>query len=412
MQKIKDIIAREILDSRGNPTVSCEMILEDNTKVVASVPSGASTGSREALELRDKDLNRYNGLGVLKAVNNINTIIRNKLVGQELNQVGIDEELIKLDGTENKENLGANAILAVSLCVIKAIAKAENKELYEILSNGKVSMPIPMMNILNGGKHADNNLDIQEFMIVPVVKSFKERVRCGSEVFHALKNILKKQHLNTGVGDEGGFAPNLSYNSLALDLIINAIKEAGYVPGKEVFIALDVAASELYENGKYKIDNKKLSVEEMIEYYEILIKKYPIISIEDPFDENDFDALSKLTEKIGNKVMLVGDDYFVTNSKYLLKGINSKAGNAILLKANQVGTISEMIKTITLARKNKYRMIISHRSGETEDTFIADFAVGLNIPFIKTGSLSRGERIAKYNRLMKIEDDLNKAVNF
>ncbi len=410
MQKIKDIIAREILDSRGNPTVSCEMILEDNTKVVSSVPSGASTGSREALELRDKDLNRYNGLGVLKAVNNINTIIRNKLVGQELNQVGIDEELIKLDGTENKENLGANAILAVSLCVIKAIAKTENKELYEILSNGKVSMPIPMMNILNGGKHADNNLDIQEFMIVPVVKSFKERVRCGSEVFHALKNILKKQHLNTGVGDEGGFAPNLSYNSLALDLIINAIKEAGYVPGKEVFIALDVAASELYENGKYKIDNKELSVEEMIEYYEILIKKYPIISIEDPFDENDFDALSKLTEKIGNKVMLVGDDYFVTNSKYLLKGINSKAGNAILLKANQVGTISEMIKTITLARKNKYRMIISHRSGETEDTFIADFAVGLNIPFIKTGSLSRGERIAKYNRLMKIEDDLNKKI--
>lgn len=410
MQKIKDIIAREILDSRGNPTVSCEMILEDNTKVVSSVPSGASTGSREALELRDKDLNRYNGLGVLKAVNNINTIIRNKLVGQELNQVGIDEELIKLDGTENKENLGANAILAVSLCVIKAIAKTENKELYEILSNGKVSMPIPMMNILNGGKHADNNLDIQEFMIVPVVKSFKERVRCGSEVFHALKNILKKQHLNTGVGDEGGFAPNLSYNSLALDLIINAIKEAGYFPGKEVFIALDVAASELYENGKYKIDNKELSVEEMIEYYEILIKKYPIISIEDPFDENDFDALSKLTEKIGNKVMLVGDDYFVTNSKYLLKGINSKAGNAILLKANQVGTISEMIKTITLARKNKYRMIISHRSGETEDTFIADFAVGLNIPFIKTGSLSRGERIAKYNRLMKIEDDLNKKI--
>lgn len=410
MQKIKDIIAREILDSRGNPTVSCEMILEDNTKVVSSVPSGASTGSREALELRDKDLNRYNGLGVLKAVNNINTIIRNKLVGQELNQVGIDEELIKLDGTENKENLGANAILAVSLCVIKAIAKTENKELYEILSNGKVSMPIPMMNILNGGKHADNNLDIQEFMIVPVVKSFKERVRCGSEVFHALKNILKKQRLNTGVGDEGGFAPNLSYNSLALDLIINAIKEAGYVPGKEVFIALDVAASELYENGKYKIDNKELSVEEMIEYYEILIKKYPIISIEDPFDENDFDALSKLTEKIGNKVMLVGDDYFVTNSKYLLKGINSKAGNAILLKANQVGTISEMIKTITLARKNKYRMIISHRSGETEDTFIADFAVGLNIPFIKTGSLSRGERIAKYNRLMKIEDDLNKKI--
>lgn len=407
MKKIINIIAREILDSRGNPTVECDMILDDDTKVVSSVPSGASTGSKEALELRDNDKNRYNGLGVQNAVNNINTIIKDKLIGMELNQVKIDEELIKLDGTENKEKLGANAILAVSLCVIKAIAKSENKELYEILSNGKVSMPIPMMNILNGGKHADNNLDIQEFMIVPVVKSFKERVRCGSEVFHALKNILKDQHLNTGVGDEGGFAPDLAYNTLALDLIVNAIKKAGYIPGKEVFIALDVAASELFEDGKYKIDNKLLSADEMIEYYELLIKKYPIISIEDPFDENDFASFAKLTNLIGNKVMLVGDDYFVTNSKYLIEGVNKKAGNAILLKANQIGTVTEMIKTITLARKNKYRMVISHRSGETQDTFIADFAVGLNIPFIKTGSLSRGERVAKYNRLMKIEENLN-----
>lgn len=407
MKKIINIIAREILDSRGNPTVECDMILDDDTKVVSSVPSGASTGSKEALELRDNDKNRYNGLGVQNAVNNINTIIKDKLIGMELNQVKIDEELIKLDGTENKEKLGANAILAVSLCVIKAIAKSENKELYEILSNGKVSMPIPMMNILNGGKHADNNLDIQEFMIVPVVKSFKERVRCGVEVFHALKNILKDQHLNTGVGDEGGFAPDLAYNTLALDLIVNAIKKAGYIPGKEVFIALDVAASELFEDGKYKIDNKLLSADEMIEYYELLIKKYPIISIEDPFDENDFASFAKLTNLIGNKVMLVGDDYFVTNSKYLIEGVNKKAGNAILLKANQIGTVTEMIKTITLARKNKYRMVISHRSGETQDTFIADFAVGLNIPFIKTGSLSRGERVAKYNRLMKIEENLN-----
>lgn len=410
MKKIINIIAREILDSRGNPTVECDMILDDDTKVVSSVPSGASTGSKEALELRDNDKNRYNGLGVQNAVNNINTIIKDKLIGMELNQVKIDEELIKLDGTENKEKLGANAILAVSLCVIKAIAKSENKELYEILSNGKVSMPIPMMNILNGGKHADNNLDIQEFMIVPVVKSFKERVRCGSEVFHALKNILKDQHLNTGVGDEGGFAPDLAYNTLALDLIVNAIKKAGYIPGKEVFIALDVAASELFEDGKYKIDNKLLSADEMIEYYELLIKKYPIISIEDPFDENDFASFAKLTNLIGNKVMLVGDDYFVTNSKYLIEGVNKKAGNAILLKANQIGTVTEMIKTITLARKNKYRMVISHRSGETQDTFIADFAVGLNIPFIKTGSLSRGERVAKYNRLMKIEENLNNKI--
>lgn len=406
MLKIKNIFAREILDSRGNPTVECEMTLENDIKVISSIPSGASTGSKEALELRDNE-DRYNGLGVLNAVNNINTLIKDKIVGMELNQIRIDEELIKLDGTIDKSNLGANAILAVSLCVIKAIAASQNKELYEVLSNGKVSIPIPMMNVLNGGKHADNNLDIQEFMIVPVVKTFKERVRCGSEIFHSLKKILKKQNLSTGVGDEGGFAPDLAYNSLALDLIVNAIKDAGYVPGKDVFIALDVAASEIYEKGKYKIDGKLLTVDELIEYYQVLIKKYPIISIEDPFTEDDFEAFAKLTKIIGNKIMLVGDDYFVTNSKYLRSGINNNAGNSILLKANQVGTITEMIETISLARKNKYRMVISHRSGETMDTFISDFAVGLNIPFIKAGSLSRGERITKYNRLMKIEEDLN-----
>ena len=406
MAKIKNIKALEILDSRGNPTVEVELTTDSGVVVSASVPSGASTGSREALELRDKD-NRYMGLGVTKAVNNVNTTIKNAVVGMELNPVTIDNKLIELDGTKDKSNLGANALLAVSLCVIKAMAKEQGKELYEILSGGKVSIPIPMMNILNGGKHADNNLDIQEFMIVPVVKTFKERVRCGSEVFHTLKKILKDQGFATGVGDEGGFAPNLSHNTVALDLIVKAITDAGYKPGVDVFIALDVAASEIYENGKYKLDGKLLSVDDMIAFYQNIIRKYPIISIEDPFFEDDFDALAKLTSLMGDKIMLVGDDYFVTNSEYLQKGINNKAGNAILLKANQIGTVTEMIKTISLAKKNNYKMIISHRSGETEDTFIADFAVGLNIPFIKTGSLSRGERIAKYNRLMRIENKLN-----
>ena len=408
MAKIKDIKAYEILDSRGNPTVECKMILDSGKSVIASVPSGASTGSREAIELRDKDEKRYMGLGVLKAVNNINSTIRSELIDMELDPVTIDEKLIKLDATYNKANLGANAILAVSLCVIKAIALSEDKEVYEVLSSGRVTMPTPMMNILNGGKHADNSLDIQEFMIVPVVKTFREKVRCGSEIFHSLKKILKNQGLATSVGDEGGFAPDLSHNSLALDLIVEAIEDAGYTPKKDVFIALDIAASELYEKGRYKIDGKLLTKEELIEYYKELVDKYPIISIEDPFYEDDFDTFARLTEEIGDKIMLVGDDYFVTNHKYLEEGIKKHAGNAILLKANQIGTVTEMIKTIMLARKSNYKMIISHRSGETEDTFIADFAVGLNIPFIKTGSMSRGERIAKYNRLMKIEDKLLK----
>ena len=406
MSKVQNVKALEILDSRGNPTVEVEMTTDTGIVVTASVPSGASTGSREALELRDKD-SRYKGLGVTKAVNNVNTIIKQGIVGMELNPVNIDNKLIELDGTETKSKLGANAILAVSLCVVKAMAKEQNKELYDIMSGGKVSIPIPMMNILNGGKHADNNLDIQEFMIVPVVKTFKERVRCGSEIFHTLKSILKDQGFATGVGDEGGFAPNLANNTMALDLIVKAITEAGYKPGVDVFIALDVAASELYENGKYKLDGNLLTVDEMIDFYQTIIKKYPIISIEDPFFEDDFESLARLTAMFGDKIMLVGDDYFVTNSKYLQKAIDCKAGNAILLKANQIGTVTEMIKTISLAKKNNYKMIISHRSGETEDTFIADFAVGLNIPFIKTGSLSRGERIAKYNRIMRIEDKLN-----
>ncbi len=410
MAKIKDIFAREILDSRGNPTIEVDMMLDNGIKVTASVPSGASTGSKEALELRDRDPKRYHGKGVLAAIININNIIKPTLIGKELNQAEIDKALIALDGTPNKSKLGANAILAVSLATIKALAKSNGKELYEFISNGKVTLPIPLINIINGGVHANNNLDIQEFMIVPVMKSFKAKVRCASEIFATLKKILKEQNLNTAVGDEGGFAPDLSYNSLALDFILKAIKDSNYIPGKDVFIALDVAASEIYnkESNTYHLDNKDMTREELTEYYLMLVKKYPIISIEDPYYENDFESLSKLTSIIGNKVMIVGDDYFVTNAKYLKAAAEHKSGNAILLKANQVGTISETIKTIATARKYNYKMIISHRSGETLDTFIADFAVGLNIPFIKTGSMSRGERIAKYNRLMLIEERLRR----
>lgn len=408
MAKIINLIGREILDSRGNPTVEASIYLDNGISATASVPSGASTGSKEALELRDNDPKRYHGKGVLKAVENINTIIKDNLVGKELEQVMIDKLLISLDGTENKSNLGANATLAVSLASIKASASLEGKELYSYLSSGKVSMPLPMVNIINGGMHADNNLDIQEFMIVPAVKGMKERIRVASEVFHTLKNILKSQGLTTAVGDEGGFAPNLEYNNLALDLIMEAIEKSGYTPGVDVFIALDVAASEIYDEKTktYKIDKRTLTSDELIKYYIALVNKYPIISIEDPFEENDFESLAVLTKFIGEKIMLVGDDYFVTNAKYLEKGIHLKAGNAILLKANQIGTVTEMIKTILLARKNNYKMVISHRSGETMDTFIADFAVGLSIPFIKTGSMSRGERIAKYNRLIRIESEL------
>ena len=407
---IKDIHAREILDSRGNPTVEVEMILANNISAVASVPSGASTGSKEALELRDGDESRYLGKGVLKAVENVNTTIRKALIGQKLDQVNVDKILLKLDGTPNKSNLGANAMLAVSLCCLKCLAKLQDKELYEYVTYGKVSLPIPMINIINGGAHADNNLDVQEFMIVPIVKGEASRVRAASEIFHTLKKILKERGLSTGVGDEGGFAPNLGKTTEALDLIMDAINDANYRPGKDILIALDVAASEMYDKSKnvYKIDGTYLNANDLVKYYIELIRNYPIISIEDPFEENDLESLAVLTKLVGDKVMLVGDDYFCTNTTLLEAGIKINAGNAILLKSNQIGTVSEMTKTIMTAKKNNYKTIISHRSGETEDTFIADLAVGFGIPFIKTGSVCRGERIAKYNRLMKIEELLNK----
>ena len=408
MSKIKDIKAREILDSRGNPTVEVDVILESGIVGRASVPSGASTGSREAIELRDNDKNRYNGKGVLKAVNNVNTIIKEKLIGLDsLDQKLIDKTMINLDGTKNKSNLGANAILGVSMANLKAASTYKNIPLYKYF-NEEVSMPRPMMNILNGGAHADNGLDFQEFMIIPERDTFKERLRVGAEVFHSLKEVLKENNLATSVGDEGGFAPNLNTNKEALDLIIKAIENAGYEPGKDVFLGLDVAASEFYENGKYNLkgEDKELSTDELIEYFENLVKEYPIISIEDPVDENDWEGFKRITERLGDKIQLVGDDLFVTNKECLQKGIDMKAGNAILIKVNQIGTITETIETINLAKENNYKTIISHRSGETEDTTIAHLAVGLNLKQIKTGSLSRTDRVSKYNELLRIEENL------
>ena len=407
---IKEVHAREILDSRGNPTVEVDMTLDNNITRTASVPSGASTGSREALELRDNDSKRYNGKGVLNAVKNVNEVIRPALLGKKADQATIDKILTELDGTENKSNLGANAMLGVSLACLKCLAASENKELFEYVSSKSVSLPIPMINIINGGKHAVNNIDIQEFMIVPVVKTMHERIRAGAEVFHELKNLLVKNNFSVGVGDEGGFAPNLENNAMALEFIVEAIKKAGYKPGEDVFIALDVAASETYnkETGTYSIDGRNLTSKELIEYYQELLNRYPILSIEDPFFEDDFESLKEFTSLVGDKIMIVGDDYFVTNEKYLQKGIDMNAGNAILLKANQIGTVTEMTKTILLAKKHNYKTIISHRSGETEDTFIADLAVGMAIPFIKTGSMCRGERSPKYNRLLRIEEKLKK----
>lgn len=399
--KITNLYAREILDSRGNPTVECELTTESFT-VRASVPSGASTGTNEALELRDGD-SRYYGKGVTKAVNNVNTIIKNALIGKELNQKVLDNLLLELDGTKNKTNLGANAILSVSLCIMKAIAKSQNKDIYELF-DGPYTMPYPMMNIINGGVHATSSLEIQEFMIVPNQSTFKERLRCGAEVFQTLKSILKQNGFSTSVGDEGGFAPTFKTIEEALDYIMLAIKESGYIPGKDVNLALDAAASEFYKDGKYTISKKELTKEELINYYIKLTETYPIISIEDAFSEEDIDSIKKLTELIGNKIMLVGDDYFVTNIEYLQKGITEKYNNAILLKANQIGTITEMLETIKLAKNSGFKTIISHRSGETEDTFISQMAVGLNLGYIKTGSLCRGERIAKYNELLRIEE--------
>lgn len=402
--KIIDIKAREILDSRGNPTVECELFLENGVCVRSSVPSGASTGMNEALELRDND-SRYNGKGTRNAVNNVNTVIRDSLIGMELDQVSIDNELIRLDGTRNKSRLGANAILSVSLCVMKAIARVRNKRLYELFS-GPYVLPYPMMNIINGGVHASSGLEFQEFMIIPKQDSFCERLRCGSEVFHKLKELLKNDGFSTSVGDEGGFAPNLDCIEDAFDYIVRAISEAGYNPGVDVVLAIDAAASEFYDGVMYTVNKKKISKEELIDYYVKLIDRFPIVSIEDAASEDDIDTMKSLTKLIGDRVMLVGDDYFVTNIEYLRKGVSEGYNNSILLKANQIGTITEMLQTIKFAKENNIRTIISHRSGETEDTFIADLAVGLNLGYIKTGSLCRGERIAKYNQLLRIEEDL------
>lgn len=405
MSKIKNIIGREILDSRGNPTVEVDVILESGFMGRASVPSGASTGSREALELRDKD-SRYMGLGVKKAVLNVNTEIRNALNGMDaLNQREIDEAMIKLDGTQNKSRLGANAILGVSMATLIASANYNQKPLYKYVGSS-THLPLMMMNILNGGMHSDNNLQIQEFMIVPFSSTVRERIRIGSEVFHTLKKILKDKGYVTSVGDEGGFAPNLSNTHEALDLITEAIIKANYIPGIDVSIALDVAASTFYKDDKYNFEGHSYQVSELISYYEDLINNYAIISIEDPVDENDWEGFRLMTSALGNRIQIVGDDLFVTNKIYLQKGIDNKCGNAILIKLNQIGTITEAIDTISLAKKNNYKTIISHRSGETENTIIADLVVGLDLGQIKTGSLSRTERVCKYNQLMRIEEEI------
>lgn len=414
MSSIIDIYAREVLDSRGNPTVEVEVYTEAGAMGSAIVPSGASTGVHEAVELRDNDEKRFLGKGVETAVDNVNLEIADELVGWDVfDQVGIDNYLIELDGTENKSRLGANAILGVSLAVAKAAADENGQRLFEYIGgvNGK-TLPVPMMNILNGGQHADNNVDIQEFMIMPVGgENFKESLRMGTEVFHNLKNVLKSRKLNTAVGDEGGFAPNLESNEEALQTIVEAIKKAGYEPGKDVMIAIDAAASEFYEDGKYNMagDNAVRSSDEMIEYYKNLVEKYPIISIEDGLAEDDWDGWKKLTKELGSKIQLVGDDLFVTNVKRLQKGIEMGVCNSILIKLNQIGTLTETLDAIELAKRHGYTAVISHRSGETEDTTIADVAVATNAGQIKTGSTSRTDRICKYNQLLRIEDMLESA---
>ena len=409
MSKIKDVIGREILDSRGNPTVEVDVILESGVMGRAAVPSGASTGVREALELRDGGT-RFLGKGVLKAVEHVNNELRNLVIGMDAaKQKELDYAMINLDGTETKSKFGANAILGISMAALKASANEAGLPLYKYVGKG-TTLPKPMMNIINGGAHADNKLDFQEFMIIPEADTIHERVRIGAEVFHNLKKVLNSKGLATGVGDEGGFAPDLKSNTEGFELIMEAIKKAGYEPGKDVKIAIDVAASEFYEDGKYNLvgEGRSLTTDELISFYEELVSKYPIISIEDPVDENDWEGFRKITEKLGDKIQLVGDDLFVTNKKCLQMGIDNHAGNAILLKVNQIGTITETLETIELARKHGYNTIISHRSGETEDTTIADLAVGLNLGQIKTGSMSRTDRICKYNELMRIEEELNR----
>jgi enolase len=418
MSEIVDIYAREILDSRGNPTVEVEVYLESGVMGRAAVPSGASTGEREALELRDGDKSRYLGKGVLKAVTHVNEVITDALLGWEASdQSGIDRKLLDMDGTDFKSNLGANALLGVSLAVAKAAAEEAGLPLYQYLggTNAK-ELPLPMMNIINGGEHADNNVDIQEFMIMPSgADSFKEALRMGAEIFHALKKVLKDKGYNTAVGDEGGFAPDLKSNEEALEVIMDAIKAAGYKPGEDVLLALDVAASELYKDGTYTLENeaqKEKSAADMVEFYADLVERYPIISIEDGMAENDWDGWKLLTDRLGDRIQIVGDDLFVTNTKILKEGIDKGIANSILIKVNQIGTLTETLEAIEMAKRAGYTAVVSHRSGETEDTFIADLAVATNAGQIKTGSLCRTDRICKYNQLLRIEDELEDVAVF
>ncbi|MCK9166117.1 MAG: phosphopyruvate hydratase [Acholeplasmataceae bacterium] len=420
MPYITDIYAREVLDSRGNPTVEVEVYTESGAFGRALVPSGASTGEHEAVELRDGDKNRYLGKGVLKAVNNVNDIIAEHVLGLNvLFQVEIDQKMIELDGTPNKGKLGANAILGVSMAVARAAAEYLGVSIYNYLGGFNArQLPVPMMNILNGGSHADNNVDFQEFMIMPIgAPNFTEAVRWGTEVFHHLKAVLQKRGLNTSVGDEGGFAPNLSSNEEALKVILEAIKNAGYQPGKDIYLALDVAASEFYnkETQKYVLageNNRELTSAELSDFYEELVNKYPIISIEDGLDENDWDGWAYLTKKLAAKIQLVGDDLFVTNTKKLAEGIEKNIANSILIKVNQIGTLTETFEAIEMAKRAGYTAVISHRSGETEDSTIADIAVAANAGQIKTGSASRTDRVAKYNQLMRIEDELGEGAKY
>lgn len=417
--KIKNIIAREILDSRGNPTVEVDVILKNGVVGRAAVPSGASTGSFEALELRDGDKNRYLGKGVLKAVDNINKKIAPEIIGMDAEeQKKIDKLMIKLDGTENKSNLGANAILGVSLAVARAAANSSKLSLYRYLGGKKAHvLPVPLMNFINGGKHANNNLDIQEFMIVPFgALTFAESIRMGAEVFHHIKKILSEKGMSTAVGDEGGFAPNFKDHREALSVLISGIEKAGYKPGDEIAIALDPAASEFYNTEKkvyeLKSEGRELTSDEMIDYYENLVKEFPIISIEDGLAEEDWEGWKKFSERLGERIQLVGDDIFVTNPQRLKRGIENKIANSILIKLNQIGTLTETLEVIKTAHRSGYTTVISHRSGETEDTTIADLAVAVNAGQIKTGSASRSERIAKYNQLLRIEEELGKVASF
>ena len=413
MSEIVDVYAREILDSRGNPTLEVEVFLESGAFGRAAVPSGASTGEREAMELRDGDKSRYLGKGVIKAVDNVNNIIAEEIIGMEADdQVGVDMKMIELDGTEFKTNLGANAILGVSLAVAKAAAEEAGQPLYRYIGGVNArELPLPMMNIINGGAHADNNVDIQEFMVMPAgAKSFKEALRMGAEIFHALKGVLKSKGYNTAVGDEGGFAPNLKSNEEALEVIMEAIVKAGYKPGEDVLLALDVASSELFKDGKYTLENETQKVKtavEMVDFYENLVNKYPIISIEDGMAENDWNGWKLLTERLGKRVQIVGDDLFVTNPAILKEGIQKGIANSILIKLNQIGTLTETLEAIEMAKRAGYTTVISHRSGETEDTTLADLAVAVNSGQIKTGSLCRTDRVAKYNQLLRIEDELD-----